>query len=156
IWRNGVVRDAQLRASLTHGTLTLDRAAAQLPGGADASLSGSVAMGAEGPRGQATFAATADDLRGLLAWLGAPSGGVPADRLRKASLKSGLTLAGDRLDLAGIDATIDATRLSGAATVALRERPGIGLRLNADRFNLDAYLPRDDAAPQPADIGNPW
>jgi uncharacterized protein involved in outer membrane biogenesis len=155
IWRNGVVRDAQLRASLTHGTLTLDRAAAQLPGGADASLSGSVAMGAEGPRGQATFAATADDLRGLLAWLGAPSGGVPADRLRKASLKSGLTLAGDRLDLAGIDATIDATRLSGAATVALRERPGVGLRLNADRFNLDAYLPRADAPP-PADIGNPW
>jgi len=156
IWRNGVVRDAQLKASLAHGTLTLDRAAAQLPGGSDASLSGSIAIGAEGPRGRGAFAANADDLRGMLAWLGAPSGGVPADRLRKASLKSSLTLAGDRLDLAGIDATIDATRLSGAATVALRERPGIGLRINADRFNLDAYLPRDDVPPPPADAGNAW
>jgi len=156
IWRNGVVHDAQLKASLSHGTLTLDRAAAQLPGGSDASLSGSIAIGAEGPRGQGTFVADADDLRGVLAWLGAPSGGVPADRLRKASLKSRLALAGNRLDLTGLDATIDATRLSAAATVALRERPGVGLRLNADRFNLDAYLPRDDAAPPPADAGNAW
>ncbi|HKW52292.1 MAG TPA: AsmA family protein [Stellaceae bacterium] len=156
IWRGSVVHDAQLKASLAHGTLTLDRAAAMLPGGSAASLSGSVAMAAEGPRGEGTFEANSDDLRGLLAWLGAPSGSVPADRLRKASLKSRLSLAGDRLDLAGIDATLDATRLRGAATVALRERPGIGLRLNADRFNLDAYLPRDDAAPPPADAGNPW
>ncbi|HEX6842317.1 MAG TPA: AsmA family protein [Stellaceae bacterium] len=156
IWRNGVIRDAQLKARLAHGTLTLGHAAAQLPGGSDASLSGSIAISPEGPRGQGTFAVNADDLRGMLAWLGAPSGGVPADRLRKASLKGDLTLAGSRLDLAGIDATIDATRLSGAATVALRERPGIGLRLKADRFNLDAYLPQDDAAPPPADADNPW
>ena len=155
IWRDGVVRDAQLKARLAHGTLTLDRAAAQLPGGSDASLSGSMAIGAEGLHGQGSFAADADDLRSMLAWLGAPSGGVPPDRLRKASLKSRLALVGSRLDLTGLDATIDATRLSGAATVALRERPGIGLRLNADRFNLDAYLPRDDAPP-PAGAGNPW
>jgi uncharacterized protein involved in outer membrane biogenesis len=156
IWRNGIVRDAQLKATLAHGTLTLDRAAAQLPGGADASLNGSIAMGTAGRHGRGAFAVNADDLRGLLAWLGAPSGRVPADRLRKASVKGRLALAGNRLDLAGIDATIDATRLSGAATVALRERPGIGLRLNADRFNLDAYLPRDDAAPPLADPDNPW
>ena len=156
IWRNGVVRDAELKASLAQGTLTLERAAAQLPGGSEASLSGSIGMGAEGPHGRGAFAADADDLRGMLAWLGAPSGRVPADRLRKASLKSELTLVGNRLDLAAMDAAIDATRLSGAATVALRARPGVGLRLNADRFNLDAYLPRDDAAPPPADAGNPW
>jgi uncharacterized protein involved in outer membrane biogenesis len=164
IWRNGVVRDAQLKATLAGGQLTLDRAAASLPGGSDVSLSGSAAISAEVPRGQGVFAANADDLRSILAWLGAPSDGVPADRLRKASLTSRLTLAGDRLDLNGIDATLDATRLHGAATIALRERPGVGLRIAADRFNLDAYLPRADAArsdaagtaPGPADAGNPW
>ncbi len=164
IWRNGVVRDAQLKATLAGGQLTLDRAAALLPGGSDVSLSGSAAMSAEGPRGQGVFAANADDLRSILAWLGAPSDDVPPDRLRKASLTSRLTLAGDRLDLTGIAATLDATRLGGAATIALRERPGVGLRIAADRFNLDAYLPRADAArpdaagtpPGPADAGNPW
>lgn len=164
IWRNGVVRDAQLKATLAGGQLTLDHAAALLPGGSDVSLSGSAAMSAEGPRGQGVFAANADDLRSILAWLGASSDGVPPDRLRKASLSSHLALAGDRLDLTGIDATLDATRLAGAATVALRERLGIGLRIAADRFNLDAYLPRDDAArpdaggtpPGPVDAGNPW
>ncbi len=164
IWRNGVVRDAQLKATLAGGRLTLGRAAASLPGGSDVSLSGSGAMSAEGPRGQGIFAAKADDLRSILAWIGAQSDGVPPDRLRRASLSSHLTLAGDRLDLTGIDATLDATRLSGAATIALRERPGVGLRIAADRFNLDAYLPRADAArpdaagtpPGPADAGSPW
>src|SRR6185437_13851405 len=68
IWRNGVVRDAELKASLAQGTLTLERAAAQLPGGSEASLSGSIGMGAEGPHGRGAFAADADDLRGMLAW----------------------------------------------------------------------------------------
>jgi uncharacterized protein involved in outer membrane biogenesis len=159
VWRNSVVRNAQLKATLTNGQLTLDRAAALLPGGSDVSLTGSVATSAEGVRGQGVFEANADDLRSMLAWLGAPSDGVPADRLRRASVTSRLALAGDRLDLAGIDATLDATRLRGAATVALRERPGVGLRIAADRFNLDAYLPRADAPgtpPRPADADNPW
>ena len=142
VWRNGVVRNAQIKAALAKGQLTVERAAALLPGGSDVSLSGSVATSADGPRGQGVFEASADDLRSVLTWLGAPSDGVPPDRLRKASLTSQLALAGDRLDLTGIDATLDATRLGGAATIALRERPGVGLRLAADRFNLDAYLPR--------------
>jgi uncharacterized protein involved in outer membrane biogenesis len=157
IWRNGVVRDARLKATLAGGRLTLERAAALLPGGSNVSLSGSVAMSAEGPRGKGVFAATADDLRGTLAWLGAPSDGVPADRLRKASLTSRFAFAGDHLDVSAIDATLDATRLSGAATIALHERPGVGLRIAADRFNLDAYLPRADAGgtpPGPADAGS--
>ena len=50
--------------------------------------------------------------------------------------------AGDSLDL-----TVDATRLTGAATVALRQHPAIGARLAIDQLNLDAYLPAAPAAP---------
>ncbi|HEX7970288.1 MAG TPA: AsmA-like C-terminal region-containing protein, partial [Stellaceae bacterium] len=98
---------------------------------------------------QGVVQADADDLRSVLAWLGVPADAVPADRLHKSSLSGRFTVTGDRLDLAGIEATLDATRLKGAATVILRERPGIGLRLVADRFNLDAYLPGAAAAAGP-------
>src|SRR6185437_5808557 len=64
-----------------------------------------------------------------------------------SSLKGQLTLAPDRLDIGEFKGIIDSTRIDGAATVLLRERPGIGLRVTADRLNLDAYLPRQaDAA----------
>ena len=147
LWRNGVLRQGRLQATLAEGRLTLDRAAALLPGGSQVVVSGSATTPPEGLRAQGAVQADADDLRSVLAWLGVTAAAVPADRLRKASLSGRFTLAGDRLDLGGIDATVDATRLSGAATVILRERPGIGLRLVADRFNLDAYLPAATAGP---------
>jgi len=142
LWRGGLVRDARLTLRLADGRLTLDRLAALLPGGSDLSLSGGGALTPEGPHADAVLAVNADDLRSLCGWLGVAMDAVPADRLRKATLASRLTLAGDRLDVDAIDATLDATRLSGAATVLLRARPGIGMRLVADRLNLDAYLPQ--------------
>lgn len=142
LWRNGLIREARLKATLADGQITLDRLAALLPGGSDAAASGSGAMTRDGAHAEGVIEANADDLRGLLAWLGVATDAVPPDRLRKASISTHIALADDRLDLADIDATLDATRLSGAATIVLRDRPGVGLRLAADRFNLDAYLPR--------------
>lgn len=150
LWRGGLIREARLKLSLARGRLTLDRLAALLPGGSDASLSGSAAPTAAGLGADGTVAINSDDLRSLVGWFGASVASVPADRLRKATLSSRLALAGDRLDLTDIEATLDATRLSGAATVLLRARPGIGLRFAADRFNLDAYLPPRRAAAPPA------
>lgn len=147
LWRGGLIRDAQLKLSLAQGRLSLERMAAQLPGGSDAALTGSASLTPEGIRADGTVTVNSDDLRSLVGWFGASLAAVPPDRLRKASLTSHLTLAGDRLDLGDIQATLDATRLAGAATVLLRARPGIGLRFAADRFNLDAYLPQGGAPP---------
>src|SRR6185437_16129998 len=147
LWRNGVVRSARLKANLAAGKLTVDRLAAILPGGSDTSFSGVATMTATGPRLDGSFQAAADDLRGFGNWLGVTVASIPADRLRRASLKGQLTLAPDRLDIGEFKGIIDSTRIDGAATVLLRERPGIGLRVTADRLNLDAYLPRQgDAA----------
>jgi uncharacterized protein involved in outer membrane biogenesis len=141
VWRGGLVRDARLKLALVDGTVTLDRCTALLPGGSDVSLRGSGTATTAGMRGEGTAEANADDLRSLFGWLGVTLGAVPPDRLRTARLSSRFVLGGDRLDLAAVDAVIDTTRLNGAATVLLQQRPGIGLRLTADRFNLDAYLP---------------
>lgn len=147
LWRGGLLRDARLKLTLADGRLTLERLAALLPGGTDLSLSGGGALAPDGPHAEAVLAVNADDLRSLCAWLGVAIDSIPADRLRRATLASRLVLAGDRLDVDAIDATLDATRLSGAATVLLRARPGIGLRIVADRLNLDAYLPQPVAQP---------
>jgi uncharacterized protein involved in outer membrane biogenesis len=145
-WRGRLIRDAQLSLSLAAGKLTLSRLAALLPGGSDASLSGTVALTPQGARADGRVAFSADDLRSLLDWFGAKLDAIPADRLLRANLSSRLALAGDQLELTDIDATVDATRLAGAATLLLRARPGLGLRLAADRLNLDAYLPTPSAA----------
>ena len=149
-WRGRLIRDAHLTLSLAAGKVTLSRLAALLPGGSDVSLSGIVALTPQGARADGRLAFSADDLRSLLDWFGAKLDAIPADRLLKANLSSRLALAGDQLELTDIDATIDATRLAGAATVLLRARPGLGLRLAADRLNLDAYLPPQTAAAAPA------
>lgn len=159
-WRGRLIRDAHLTLSLAAGKLTLSRLAALLPGGTDASLSGTVALTSQGARADGRLAFSADDLRSLLDWFGAKLDAIPADRLLKANLSSRLALAGDQLELTDIDATIDATRLAGAATLLLRARPGLGLRLAADRLNLDAYLPTQSAAtattaPAPAASAGP-
>ncbi len=154
LWHGGIVRNARLTLALADGRLTLSRLAALLPGGSDLSLNGTAAMTPEGARAQAALAVNADDLRSLCGWFGIAMDRIPPDRLRRATLSGRLALAGNRLDIDAVDATLDATRLSGAATVLLRARPGIGLRVVADRFNLDAYLPQpavaSPAAPPPA------
>ncbi|HEV2546345.1 MAG TPA: AsmA family protein [Stellaceae bacterium] len=142
IWRGGLVQDARLKAMLAQGRWQLERLAAALPGGSEIALSGAAARGAEGIHSEGVVEINSDDLRRLAAWLGVKLDAVPPDRLRKASLSSRFAGQGERLDLEAIDATLDATRLSGAATILLRARPGIGLRLEADRLNLDAYWPQ--------------
>jgi uncharacterized protein involved in outer membrane biogenesis len=142
IWRGGLVQDARLKATLAKEEWRLERLGAALPGGSEVALSGAGTLGAEGVRSEGIVEINSDDLRRLGAWLGIRLDGVPADRLRKASFTSRFAGQNERLDFEAIDATLDATRLSGAATVLLRARPGIGLRLEADRLNLDAYWPQ--------------
>jgi hypothetical protein len=144
-WRGGLIRNARLDAKLDDAALTIERLTALLPGGANLSLSGSARLEADGAHAEGRAEAGADDLRSLLGWLGVDASAVPADRLRKMTLSTRVSLAGDRLELADIAASLDTTSLTGAATVALRRRPGIGLRLALDRFSLDAYLPSDQA-----------
>jgi uncharacterized protein involved in outer membrane biogenesis len=146
LWRGGIVRNLRLRAALADGVLSVEHAGALLPGGSDIALSGRLDVPAGGPRFRGLVEANSDNLRQLLAWLGAAPDGVPADRLRKASLTSRILATRDTLAVDGLDLTLDASRLTGAATIALRQRLGIGARLAVDQLNLDAYLPSAPAS----------
>jgi uncharacterized protein involved in outer membrane biogenesis len=141
-YRGGVIRQARIRGSLANGAVTLDRASALLPGGSDISLVGFLqAMDGE-PLFEGDIAAASDNLRGMLRWLGVDTAALPADRLRGFSFASKLTVTPGAVQFPDINLRLDASTATGGLAVALRERPGFGLRLDIDRLNLDAYLPK--------------
>ena len=81
-----------------------------------------------------------NDLRGVLDWL-APTPAAPAQDRLKLSF-SGKVLAGPKaLNLSEFDIKIDNTKITGAAVVEPLERVSLGLNLDVDKINLDAYLP---------------
>jgi hypothetical protein len=154
-WHGGLIRDARLQATLDHGAIDIPRIVAALPGGSGLSLSGKIDTASGQRQFRGAVELDSDNLRALLDWLGMSTAAIPADRLRKLTLSSQFTALPDRVDIGSLDLAIDATRLTGAATVALRRHPAIGARLTVDQLNLDAYLPPASASPAPAPPQNP-
>ncbi|PWC75407.1 AsmA family protein [Azospirillum sp. TSH64] len=147
-YNRGVVRQGRIEASLSGGRLNIDRISALLPGGSDFVAAGEVTTPGGQPTLDVRMEANADNLRALLDWAKLDLHGVPADRLRRASLSGRLQGHADRFELSGLDFRFDSSRLSGAIAYVDRGRPAFGARLELDRLNLDGYLPADPATAQ--------
>ncbi|KAA1054636.1 AsmA family protein [Azospirillum argentinense] len=145
-YNGGVMRQGRVEASLSGGTLNIDRISALLPGGSDIVAAGELAAANGQPNLNLRMEANADNLRALLEWLRVDVRAVPADRLRRASIAAQLQGRPGRLDVNGLDLRVDASRLTGAVAYVDRGRPAFGARLDLDRLNLDAYLPAPDSA----------
>ncbi|PGH53583.1 hypothetical protein CRT60_27315 [Azospirillum palustre] len=152
-YNRGVVRQGRIEASLSGGRLNIDRVSALLPGGSDFVAAGEVTTPGGQPTLDVRMEANADNLRALLDWAKLDLHGVPADRLRRASLSGRLQGHADRFELSGLDFRFDSSRLSGAIAYVDRGRPAFGARLELDRLNLDGYLPADPATAQAASQG---
>ncbi len=138
-FRDTIVRRIAVRGSVDRGTVTLEELSAQLPGGTDLSIAGFGDMTGSEPLLEGNATLRADDLRRLLNWAGLPVPNVSADRLRRFSMVSGISLRPRRLDIIDAAVELDGVTASAAAAVALRRRPGLGLRVSIDHINLDAY-----------------
>lgn len=139
-WRRGVMRQVRLAAAIEGAKVEIMHFGAQLPGGTEVVVAGTVDTVAPVPRFVGTLRADADNLRELLRWGGVAVDGVPADRLRRATISSRVE-ADDRLvEVRALDLTFDASHLTGAATVAMRDRLAVGARVTVDQLNLDAYM----------------
>ena len=148
----GTIRDAKLAASLNRGQVTVRQATARLPGGGSASLAGLVDTKGGQPAFDGALDVQADNLRGVFDWLKLDASSVPPDRLRKFSLAAKLKASPAELRILDVEMRLDASRLKGGAVVALRQRVGLGITLDLDHINLDAYLPVA-AKPRPAPKG---
>ena len=157
LYRGGVIRQAALNAQLADGELTISQLTAQLPGSADISLFGFVSARDGVPAFGGQGEVNADDLRGLLAWLGVDVSAVPLDRLRKLALTAKLDGAPEQFNVTDIDLGIDGSRVRGGIAVALRDRLGLGIGLSLDKLNIDAYFPPagDPTAPDSATTAQP-
>ena len=141
-YRGRRVRELRLAAALNDGEVTLNQASVRLPGGAEASAFGFLVARNGRPAFDGSLDARIDDLRAMLTWLGVELPDISSDRLRKLQL-AGKIRADDReIQLADIKLRLDASRLKGGVTFALRERPAFGARFSVDQINLEAYLPR--------------
>src|SRR5690606_8207147 len=141
VYRGQPLRQLRVAARLEGGEIEIGQAQVQLPGSSDLQLGGTVSGGAGGPRFAGSLTAESDNLRGLLRWLDSNPEAVPAERLRRLRLNTNVELTPEALVLRNADLSLDVSRLTGGAAIALRERPGLGIALAIDKVNLDAYLP---------------
>lgn len=145
--RKGAMRDVTVQGVLDRGVLALNRLSAELPGGSTASLTGRLAAREGRPDFDGRLDLTAADVRALLDWAGVDHSAIAPDRLRRASFRTGIGFAPERLELRDMDLRFDSTRIGGGAVIALRERIALGANLSLDRINLDAYLASPALAP---------
>ena len=148
-YRAAVIRAVQALLSLDKGVITVQQATAELPGGADASLTGKFAA----PKGRASFDGgleiRADDLRTLASWLGVDLSRAPADRLRRLSLAASLKASETDVLIHRLNAKLDGSTIAGSLSVAEASgaaQPQLTANLTLDRLALDAYLPRSETA----------
>ncbi len=141
------VRAVRLAASLKDGIVTLNTLTAGLPGATDVSASGTLST----PKGALTYAGKAavrsTNLRGALAWAGIDVSAVPADRLRRLNVSADVSGNTEQVQAAGIVAQLDASRMSGGVTIALRDRAAFGASISIDQINADAYIGNPTATP---------
>jgi uncharacterized protein involved in outer membrane biogenesis len=153
LYRDRVIRQGRANAVLADGALTLNQAMALLPGSSDLALFGTLAVRDGKPVFDGRVESASDNLRGMLDWLGVAVARVPEDRLRRMELLADLRAQPGQVTLTNVDLDVDTTQVQGGVAIALRQRPGFGIGLTADKLNLDAYLPRDGSSDS-ADSGD--
>jgi uncharacterized protein involved in outer membrane biogenesis len=147
-YQGKAIDGTRLVAQLKDGALNLTQLSAQLPGNTAFTLSGVLAPKNGQPSFTGAAKASSDNLREV-ADMFAPGAlnSVPADRLRKLALTSRLNASPSQVEIADLNATLDASKISGGIILALpddqkRKRMAFGVGLSVDKLNVDGYLPQ--------------
>lgn len=145
-----VVRNVVLNAELANGELTLSQASLQGPGGTDAAIFGFLAAREGKPSFDASVDLKIKEPRTLMAWAGIDAAGLKPGKPGALTLTGRLGGTPGALNLRDLVVGVDGTTIRGAATVALRDRLGVGASVVIDTLDLDAYLADGEAASAPA------
>ncbi len=149
ILRKGSVRDIRVQAGLVDGALILNTFTATLPGSSRVNASGRITapQGVMMFKGKTSFQTAS--LRSVLRWLEMDIAGLPADRLRRFAFSSDMVGTARQVQITNIEGQLDASRMSGGVTVALRERPAFGASVSIDQLNIDDYQIKPANAQKP-------
>jgi uncharacterized protein involved in outer membrane biogenesis len=147
-YQGKAIDGTKLVAQLKDGQLNLSQFSAQLPGNTAFTLSGVLAPKSGQPNFTGAVKASSDNLREVADMFAKGAlNSVPADRLRKLALTSRLNASPTQVEIADLNAQLDASKLSGGVIVALpdqakRKRMAFGVGLSVDKLNIDGYLPQ--------------
>ena len=147
------IRQVRLDASLKGGTISLGGLSAELPGGATLGATGKASS--DGGRlryaGQLSF--RTNRLHTLLDWMEADLSGMADDRPGKAAVAADVSGDLSQIRFDNVRMQLDASRVDGSATLALRDRPSFDASLKVDRLDLDTWLPASDTGRTEAATG---
>ncbi len=147
VYRGEAIKDVLINTELVDGLVNLGQFSAQFPGGSDITMSGLLMAPGGTPDFTGTVETSTNDLRKVVDWLGVEFPDIPTDRLHKIDFASDVKLTPGDVQLQNMDLKFDSSRLTGAATIALSTRLGLGVNLTLDQIDLDAYMPRLSVAP---------
>ncbi|HYI05676.1 MAG TPA: AsmA family protein [Reyranella sp.] len=149
VYRKGTVRDLAVAVEIHKGVITVPQLKAVLPGDmrVQATVQSNGELSVTGPR-----------LRETLAWLEVDPSGVPSDKLQRLDLKGKIAATGSSVQIADVVAELDGQRATGSGSVTFATPLAVAATLQADRFDLDGYLPAEPAmapsAPLTPLVGN--
>lgn len=152
VYKGQAIDETNVAVQLAKGILTIKNASAKLPGSSSVALNGALAAKDGQPNFDGALKADSSNLRALIeAFAPGAVKDVPADRLTKLALSTGVKYNPAQAELANLKATLDQSALSGGVVVALpdgvqRKQLGLGVGLAVDKLNLDGYMPAKSAA----------
>ncbi len=149
VYRKGTVRDLAVAVEIHKGVITVPQLKAVLPG--DMRVQATVQANGE-------FSVTGPRLRETLAWLEVDPSRVPSDKLQRLDLKGRIAATASSMQIAAVVAELDGQRATGSGSVTFATPLAVAATLQADRFDLDGYLPAEPAmapsAPLTPLVGN--
>jgi len=145
------VSNAVLNAELANGELNLTQVSLKAPGGTELAVFGFVSAKDGKPSFDGQMQMTVAEPQTLMTWAGADTSALKPGKPGAVTLSIEAGATPETVSVRRLALSFDKTNINGAATVALRERLGIGASIAVDQIDLDAYLADTPAAkPEPA------
>lgn len=135
------LRHVRLQAQVAADGVQLTGLQATAPGEGDLRLRGNLDWSGAEPAANLDFSLTDAAFTPLAAWLDLVPDAEQGPPISNITLRGSLSGGPGHWQATGIEALLDASRVTGSMAYAASDIPGLGLRLAADRLNLDAYRP---------------
>ncbi|MGJ3258440.1 MAG: AsmA family protein [Rhodospirillales bacterium] len=138
--KGGKFTNTVLNAELANGEFNLTQLSLKGPGGSDMAAFGFLTARDGKPAFDGQVQGEIADPQALMNWAGADTSVLKPGKPGALSLNVDAGFTPGTLSVRKLALSFDKTNINGAATVALRERIGIGASVSVDQIDLDAYL----------------
>jgi AsmA-like protein len=141
-YRKGIVRDLAMALEIRNSAIKVPRLKATLPG--DMAVQADAAVDAAG-KASGSFSLDGHKLRDTLAWLGVDTSGVPVGKLQSLVVNGKLDSTAGSVSVTDASLQLDGEPAKAAGSLTFGPPFMVSATLNVDRFDLDAYMPKEPA-----------